>query len=332
MTTTRAPQVGYAAEMIVEDYLSGVRIDSFLVRRFRNYTAYRMQRMIRVGLVAIEGVTVGADHRVFAGERVTARLIEPPDKLLDPEPLQVDVLHEDEWIMVVNKPPDQVTHPVGDYQSGTLTNALQHHLDRQTPLPGLLRPGIVHRLDRQTSGAIVVSKEHLAHRVLSLEFQRSRVAKTYLALVEGRLPESQGSIDLPIGRTARGSSILMSARGDARNAKPARTLFEVVERLGDFTLVRAKPLTGRGHQIRVHFATVGHPVIGDEYYGRFGLIKRPKSVDGTACPISVIGRQALHAQRLAFAHPMTARWMEFYAPMPRDMQAVLRHAGARLSA
>ncbi|MEX2286332.1 MAG: pseudouridine synthase, partial [Planctomycetaceae bacterium] len=151
-----AAQSHFQAELTVESYLSGVRIDSFLIRHFRNYTSFRMQRMIRAGHAAIDGVRVGLASRVFRGQRVTMCLTEPPDKLLESQPLPLDILYEDPWLIVINKRAGMASHPVGDYQSDTLSNALQHHFDRQTALPGLLRAGIVHRLDRLTSGVIVV--------------------------------------------------------------------------------------------------------------------------------------------------------------------------------
>ncbi len=176
----------FTAELIVERYLSGVRVDSFLIRHFRNYTPFRMQRIVRAGQVKIDDTTAETNERVYCGERVTVRLIEPPDKLHAPQPLPLRVVFEDAWIIVVDKPPGQITHPAGDLQTGTLCNALQAHFDRQTAWPGLLRPGIVHRLDRMTSGLIVVTKEHLSHRQLSIQFQRERVSTTARYVFETR--------------------------------------------------------------------------------------------------------------------------------------------------
>ena len=154
-------------ECIVEAYLSGVRIDSFLSKHLRNYTSWRINRMVTAGLAKIDDQPAAPQDRVFRGQRVSLRLLEPPDKLLDPEPIIVPVVYEDPWLIVVDKPAGLVAHPVGDFQDGTLSNVLQSHLDRQTAIKGLLRPGVVHRLDRMTSGLIVTAKEHLAHRLLS---------------------------------------------------------------------------------------------------------------------------------------------------------------------
>ncbi|HUG91062.1 MAG TPA: RluA family pseudouridine synthase [Planctomycetaceae bacterium] len=316
--------------LVVEHELRGVRIDSFLMKHLRNYTRYRLQRMVQAGLVKANDSTAALDQRVYRGQRIEITLIEPPDKLLQPEAGPLDVLFEDAWIVVLNKPPGMVAHPAADTQQKTLINRLQWHLDRQTPLPGLLRPGIVHRLDRETSGVMVTTKHHLPHSRLGEQFERGRVSKAYLALVEGVIERNEGTIDLPIGRVAAGDSILMSAKADAREAKPSRTRFEVVRRFAAHTLVRAIPLSGRQHQIRIHLAESGHPVVGDEFYGPFGAIKRQRgepdlraapSALGTVSPL--IARHALHAERLGFTHPVTEDWLEFTAPLPGDFERAL---------
>lgn len=334
---------GFTAELTVEPYLSGVRIDSFLVRHFRNYTPYRMQRMVRAGQARVDGLPAGVEQRVFRGQRVSIRLIEGPDKLFEPISLPVDVLYEDSWLLAVNKPAGQVTHPVGVFQTGTLSNALQSYLDRQTSKPGLLRPGIVHRLDRMTSGVLVVSKEHISHRKLSIQFQRGEVRKSYLAVVEGLVEQSCGTIDLPIGRQPAIGSILMCSGPEARNPRPARTRFRVFARFDDRTLLEAQPLTGRIHQVRVHLAAVGHPIVGDVYYRPFGEIcstRKEKGPWGTSklsdrrgrCENARPGcengdaaesRHLLHAHRLLFAHPIHGDRRVVEAPLPDDMRAVI---------
>jgi 23S rRNA pseudouridine1911/1915/1917 synthase len=333
------------AELTVERYLSGVRVDSFLVHHFRNYTPFRMQRIVCAGQVKIEGTTAGIEDRVYCGDTVNIRLIEPPDKLHKPEPLPLKIVFEDPWIIVVDKPAGQIVHPAGPLQFGTLCNALQSHFDRQTAWPGLLRPGIVHRLDRMTSGLIVVTKEHLSHRQLSIQFQRGRVSKTYLALVEGVIASERGTIDLPIGTSPEAGSVLMSCRPEAGDARPSVTEFEVIERYPCHSLVRAHPQTGRNHQIRLHLATIGHPVVGDAFYGPFGQIKLTKAEyaalrrqksngrkhggdseetpeDDSACD-EPGGRHALHAHRLEFKHPILGGRVAFESPLPADMRAMI---------
>jgi 23S rRNA pseudouridine1911/1915/1917 synthase len=297
-----------------------------------------MQRIVKTGNVHCDSVPLEPQQRVFAGQRISIRLTEPPDKLIDPEPLPVEILYEDPWLVVVNKPAGQVTHSVGTFQSGTLCNAMQFHLNQQTCLPGLLRPGFVHRLDRQTSGILEVTKEHLSHRRLSIQFQQGEVCKEYLAIVEEHPAEETGLIDSPLGQLGKLSSILMSADADAKNPKPARTDYDVLQRFDDCTLLRVVPLTGRIHQIRVHLASIGHPVLGDEFYGPFGEIRQPsrslwEQAGVSTHPSHTLGttvlgenphqRHALHAHQIAFLHPITRQRMRFKSAVPSDMQETI---------
>jgi len=346
----RVTSFPFTAELIVERYLSGVRVDSFLVRHFRNYTPFRMQRIVRAGEVKIDSTTAKIDERVYHGERVTVRLIEPPDKLHAPQPLPLRIVFEDPWIIVVDKQAGQITHPAGDLQTGTLCNALQAHFDLQTAWPGLLRPGIVHRLDRMTSGLIVVTKDHLSHRQLSIQFQKERVSKTYLAVVEGVVASDRGTIDLPIGTSPEAESVLMSCQPEAGDPRSSVTDFEVVERFPCHSLVRAHPRTGRNHQIRLHFAAIGHPVVGDEFYGPFGQIKLTKAeyealrrrpsngqTTGEGDEETVDGndggrgsRHALHAHRLEFKHPILGGRVAFESPLPADLCAMIANVSPSL--
>jgi 23S rRNA pseudouridine1911/1915/1917 synthase len=333
----------FTAELIVERYLSGVRVDTFLARHFRNYTPWRLQRIVAAGQVKVDGTTVEIEERVYHGDTVRVRLIEPPDKLHRPQPLPLDIVYEDAWLIVVDKPPGQITHPAGDLQTGTLCNALQHHFDQQTSWPGLLRPGIVHRLDRMTSGLIVVAKEHLAHRQLSIQFQRERICKSYLALVEGVLESDSGTIDVPIGTSPEAGSVLMSCSPEAGDRRPSRTHYETLARGTEHTLVRARPRTGRNHQIRLHMASIGHPVLGDEFYGPFGAVKLSKVEYKALCARRAsgrtngasressdeaeasepTGRHALHAHRLEFEHPIFGGRIAFESPLPSDLRALV---------
>lgn len=311
-------------EFTVEPYLSGVRVDSFLAKHLRNYTSWRLHRMVVAGAARVDDVTAAADQRVFRGQRVSVRLVEPPDKLLTPFPQQPNVVYEDPWIVVVDKPAGIVAHPVGDFQEGTLSNLLQDYFDRQIGIRGLMRPGVVHRLDRMTSGLIVTAREHYSHRLLSIDFQQGRMSKSYLALLEGRLPFEDRLIDLPIGRHPGGNSVLMSAAALALSPRPARTRVLVRERLKDATLVECSLFTGRNHQIRVHCAHIGHPVIGDEYYGAYGQIRSAPRFTGDD---PTEQRHALHAHRLGLFHPVLRQWMEFQADPPADFYAARTVSG-----
>lgn len=307
------------ATAVVEGYLSGTRVDTFLARHLRSYTAWRLHRLVRAGQVTVNGEVAAPDQRVFTGETVSVKLLEPPDNLMPSEEIPLDIVYEDEWLLIVNKPAGLIIHPTGKNPLGTLTNALQHLLDQQSDYPGQRKPGIVHRLDRDTSGVVATAKDHHSLRLLSIEFQRERIQKSYIALVDGVVKDDEGLIDLPIGRSRGDSSALMTCRADALDAKSSKTSFEVIKRFPQHSLVRAKPRTGRLHQIRVHFATLGHPVVGDEFYGAFGELK-PDRLPNTPPPSPYINRQALHAAEISFSHPMTRIWSTFTAPLPPDMQ------------
>lgn len=302
-------------QFIVEPYLSGVRVDSFLARQLRNYTSWRLHRMVCEGVVTVNDLVAGSDQRVFRGQTVSIKLLEPPDKLLAPSTAAFDIVYEDPWLIVIDKPVGLVAHPVGDFQDDTLSNAVQHYLDQQTQQPGLLRPGVVHRLDRMTSGLLVVTKDHLSHRLLSIDFQNGRPSKTYVALIEGNPDFDFRRIDLPIGKHSDTSNVLMSARQDAVRTRTARTDVQVLQRFGDYALVECQLYTGRNHQIRVHLAQLGHPVLGDEYYGPGGIIRQAPRLEGHA-PTSF--RHALHASRLSFQHPILQMPVTFSSQPPSD--------------
>lgn len=315
--------------MGVEPYLSGVRIDTFLARHLRSYTSWRLHRLVKAGQIQLNGMTAGPATRVHPRDVVSVRLLEPPDDFIPAEPIPLQVVYEDEWLIVLNKPAGLIVHPTGETPRGTMLNAAQHYLNQTAQFPFQFKPGIVHRLDRDTSGVVAIAKDHLSHRELSIQFQRERVAKTYVAIVEGRVSADEGMIDLPIGRVRGCSSALMTTRGDALDPRASRTAYTVIERLPRHTLVRVKPRTGRLHQIRVHFAALGHPVVGDDFYAAHGELKpprRPPLPDGRRAdpPISpFIPRHALHAEELSLMHPMTGTWITVRAPWPDDFEQAL---------
>jgi 23S rRNA pseudouridine1911/1915/1917 synthase len=332
-------------ELIVERESNGVRIDTFLERQLRNYTSWKLQRIVRGGGATIDHALAGETDRVYERQIVRIKLLEPPDKLLPPENRQVPILFEDPWVWVVDKPAGLIAHPAGEFPIGSLANILQHRLNQRTPMKGLMRPGIVHRLDRQTSGVMVVAMNYAAHRNLAMSFENGRVSKTYLAIVEGCIRNDDGVIDAPIGRSATGKQVLMSCLADALDRRPSRTHFKVIERFQRHTLVLARPMTGRNHQIRVHFAHLGHPLIGDEFYEAHGRVKPPRvrktrvvSVDDGEEPEEAdlatgfaLRRHALHASRLEFAHPITGLWLHFESPLPDDFRETLGQLAERRS-
>lgn len=328
-------------EFVVEPFFRGKRVDTFLGKHLRNFSPFALQRLIQAGCVHVNDVPADVLHRVRPNEVVRIRLVSPPDRVAVPEPLPLDVLYEDHWIIAVNKPPGQIAHPGGDFAGKTLLNAIQFHLDKQTPLPGLIRPGIVHRIDRQTSGVMVVPKNHLAHRRLTQQFERREVSKSYLAILRGQLFDDSGEIDLPIGVVPNPACTLSCAKPIAVNAKPARTSFRVLERFDLYTLVEAIPLTGRHHQIRIHFAEIGYPLLADEFYDFGGIIKdgTPLEIPDGQCeatrsiprqaiepfydPDLPLRRHALHANSLVIEHPVAEMPLMLEAGLPDDFQQTL---------
>ena len=331
MTSVATPPV---LTLTVESYLAGVRIDTFLERHLRNYSLYRVQRMVRAGAARVDGVGVDLESRVQRGQSVSVRLVEPPDDLLPAEVAPLDVVYDEPWMMAINKPSGMVVHPCGQYATGSLANFLQAWFDARTPRPGLIRPGIVHRLDRLTSGILCIAKEHLSNRGLAMAFENGRVSKTYLALVHGLVRNDRGVVKAPIGNTPGKRTILMSTRPDAIDPRPSQTGYEVLERYGTCSLVRCRPLTGRLHQIRAHMAHIGHPLLADEFYSRSSWFTATEArcdatggeQGGTTAGENEIwlDRQALHAESLTVLHPIRNEVMTFTAPLPDDMREAIR--------
>ena len=313
-------------EFDVKPRTDGKRIDVYLASRFTDYSRRVIQKVIDAEAVLVNGRTVKASYRVRAGDRVCIRLPDLPDTTPEPEDIPIEVIYEDEALTVVNKPPGMVTHPAKGNWRGTLVNALQFHYDTLSTLAGEHRPGIVHRLDRDTTGLLVVVKDELAHRRLGLQFELREVHKEYLALVHGSPQRDRDYIERPIGfhPTVREK---MAIRTPEDGGKPAVTYYEVVERFRGFAMVRCQPRTGRTHQIRIHLTHVGHPILADKLYsGRDRILlgdvigpEKSRVLSPEEVEETLIDRQALHAHRLRFAHPLTGKELELTAPLPADM-------------
>ena len=254
-----------------------------------------------------------------AGDLVSGILPEPIPLSLKPEPLPLTILYEDASIIVIEKPAGMVVHPAHGNPSGTLVNALLYHCKDFTGINGVLRPGIVHRLDKDTSGVMVVAKEEEAYHHLTRQFKNRTVEKTYLAIVYGKLNQVEGFIDSAIGRHPSERK-RMSTR--TKKGRMAMTRWRRTEELNGFTLLEVFPQTGRTHQIRVHLSSIGHPILGDPLYGRKGRLGTIHDTVFKEC-VKKMNRQALHAQQLIFTHPRSGERVKFTAPLPQDMSDVL---------
>jgi 23S rRNA pseudouridine1911/1915/1917 synthase len=288
---------------------SGLRLDLLLAARLPRCTRSAVARMIRDRRLTVNGRSTKAGYRVRPGDRISGS--RPPPRLPshEPEPIAFDLLHLDRHIAVVNKPPGLVVHPAPGHPGGTLVNGLLHRFPELREPDGPQRAGIVHRLDKDTSGVLVVARTDAARRHLAAQFKGRMVRKTYLALVLGRMPAQQGKIALPLGRHP-----VERKKMSVHSRKPRRALtrWEVREHCGAASLLRVEIETGRTHQIRVHLAAVGHPVLGDPVYGR------RRTAAGLEIP-----RQMLHARRLAFIHPGNRQPVRFVAPLFEDMSRIL---------
>lgn len=292
---------------------AGCRLDHFLAQS-SGLSRAAVQRLIHQGQVRIDDHPQKASYRVRARDRIIVALPPAEPSGIEPEPIPLDVVHEDRDLLVLNKPAGLVVHPAAGRQRGTLVNALLYHYPELPRIGGVERPGIVHRLDKETSGCLAVAKTEKAHQFLTRQFQTRQVEKTYLALVYGVVTAGQGRITFPIGRHERERK-RMGVR--TTKGREAETAYRVLRSASDHTLVEVTPTTGRTHQIRVHLAAIGHPVVGDALYG--GRRERRSRWKGA--------RHLLHAWKLAFVHPRTGRRLEVTADIPRDLQEILAQLG-----
>jgi len=304
---------------------AGARLDVYLTRALAELSRTRLQALIEDQAVLVNDRPAKPSYRVRAGDRIEIELPPPPTLELRPEPIPLTIVYEDEDLLVVEKPAGMVVHPGAGVSGGTLANALCFYFQQLSVAGGTLRPGIVHRLDRETSGLLVVAKNERAHEALSEQFSRREVQKFYRALVIGQVTPREGCIAAPIGRHPVHRT-MMSVRPPGQG-RDALTLYRVLETIGDFSLLDVKIKTGRTHQIRVHLHSLGHPVVGDAVYGRALWTKVRDPVLRQA--MVQLGRHFLHAYRLGFRHPRSGRKMEFTSPLPEELEAFLALARAR---
>ncbi|HKP38296.1 MAG TPA: RluA family pseudouridine synthase [Pyrinomonadaceae bacterium] len=297
---------------------AGQRLDAFLASHVEGWSRSRLHRLIEDGDVLVNGKAAKPSYKLRADDEIEADLTTLPLASFIPEEISIDVVYEDDDLLVVNKPAGMVVHPAAGVASGTLANALAFHFQKLSQTAGGARPGIVHRLDKDTSGLMVVAKTETAHENLADEFRAREVFKSYLALVHGSMEKEADQIDQPIARDPRHRTRMAVVR----TGRSALTLYRVRQNLERFTLLDVELKTGRTHQIRVHLAWLKHPVVGDETYGggRDNTIFNAK-VRGQ---VARLGRQFLHAERLGFRHPRTGERMDFQAELPPELKDLLK--------
>ncbi len=286
---------------LVEEDSAGVRIDRYLSERCGGISRSYLQKLLREEFVQVNGHPVKANYKARAGDEVFFRLPEIKEADVLPEDIPLDILYEDDFLLVVNKPKGMVVHPSAGHMEGTLVNAVLFHCgENLSGINGVMRPGIVHRIDKDTTGALLVCKTDRVHRELAEQLKKHSIKRRYRAIVEGNLKEDEGTISEPIGRhPAERKKMAVNYK----NGKEAVTHYTVLERFGNATYVECRLETGRTHQIRVHMSSIGHPLLGDEVYGSG---RNPWRLQG----------QTLHAMVLGFVHPEKNEYMEFTAPLP----------------
>ena len=306
---------------IVNEDESGLRLDHFLTMKEEVLSRSFIQKLIKEKSITVNGNPSKPSYKLRDNDQVEVIVPEPEPSHAQPEDIPLNVLYEDDVLVVINKPAGMVTHPAPGNRSGTLVNAILAYCSNLSGIGGVQRPGIVHRLDKDTSGVLVVAKNDFAHQSLAAQFKEHQVKKIYLALICGIPAQDDGTIIAPIGRSIRNRKKMAVTNIRSREAT---THFKVIERYDSLSFVEVMPETGRTHQIRVHFAHIGHPVVSDQVYGG----GRKRAINEAHSPevkkmIAELNRQALHAHLLGFLHPSTEEYMEFIAPIPEDIQALL---------
>lgn len=293
----------------VEDKEEGTRIDRYLTGVMKDRSRSFVQKLLKDEKVSLTGKTVKASYKVQKGDQIEVLVPEPEELEILPEDIPLDILYEDEDILIVNKPKGMVVHPAAGHYSHTLVNAVLFHCkDQLSGINGVLRPGIVHRIDMDTTGALVICKNDISHQKLAEQLAVHSITRRYRALVHGNLREDKGTVTGAIGRHPTDRKKMAV---NEKNGKPAVTHYRVLERFGSFTYIECELETGRTHQIRVHMASIGHPLVGDTVYG-------PKK-----CPFRNLQGQTLHAMVLGFVHPGTGKYLEVTAPLPEYFENLL---------
>ncbi len=307
--TFNEEQKTFEFSLVVEPESSGQRIDAFLAKNPEIASRSFAQNLIEKSLVLVDGKKIDKNYRLKVGQVIDVAIPPPEPTEVKPEAIPLDIKYEDGDLIVLSKPAGMVVHPAYGHATGTLVNALLAHTPELSGIGGVVRPGIIHRLDKDTSGLMIVAKNDFSHQVLSQELKDRKIKRTYLALVHGRFKERKGTVDAPIGRSPKFRQ-KMAVMGTA--AREAVSHYHVLATYNNYSLVSVSLETGRTHQIRVHMKYINHPVVGDQLYGS-GRSKRDLGLD----------RQFLHAYKLEFTHPRTGKRMVFEDKLPPDLQEVL---------
>ena len=297
---------------IVSEEEAKTRLDKYLAAQDEALSRSRIQSLVDEGQVCVNGNIQKANYKVKANDTIVLKMEDDRELEVEPENIPLDIRYEDEDVIVINKPKGMVVHPANGNQNGTLVNALLYHCKDLSGINGVLRPGIVHRIDKDTTGLLIVAKNDMAHASLSKQLQTKSVNRLYYALVHGVIPHDFGTIDAPIGRDVNDRQKMAVT---ASNSKDARTHFKVIERFKEYTLVECRLETGRTHQIRVHMQYIGHPVVGDEKYSYRKTMKT--------------GGQLLHAHQLTFVHQRTNETITVEAPLPTQFEEILEELRAK---
>ena len=301
-------------EIIMDSYLfviqedQQMRLDKYLAEQFPEQTRSYLQKLIKEGGVLLNGRSVKTGYQLSCGDEVCVNIPEPKELDVEPQKMELDIVYEDEDVILINKPKGMVVHPAPGHTKDTLVNGLLYHCQGNlSGINGVARPGIVHRIDRDTTGILIVCKNDMAHNSIAAQLKEHSITRRYRALVHGNIKEDKGTVEGPIGRHPVDRKKMAI---NERNGKPAVTHYQVLKRFGNYTYIECVLETGRTHQIRVHMASIGHPLVGDEVYGP------------AKCPFKLEG-QCLHAMVLGFVHPRTGEYMEFSAELPGYFQELL---------
>ena len=293
---------------IVDDEDFDIRIDKYLSVLLKNSSRTHIQKLLKSENILVDGKPCKANYKVQAGDRITVEIPEPVEANIEPENIPIDIIYEDDDILIVNKPKDMVVHPAPGHYSGTLVNAVMYHCrNNLSEINGILRPGIVHRIDKNTTGALIICKNDFSHNFIAEQLRVHSITRKYIGIVQGSLRDESGIINAPIGRHPVNRKEMSV---NYKNGKDAITHYTVLNRYKKYTYAEFQLETGRTHQIRVHMASINHPLLGDDVYNH------------NKCPYKLQG-QCLHAKTIGFIHPSTREYVEFEAPIPDYMKHLL---------